>query len=178
MKKRMGVLTRYLATLLTALSIMVLAACTAELQLEPEAALTPSGVGPAQTERPATVSPAPSPTPTSDPRPAATPAEQQAAPSSAAEFQLPAGEEPGWVYHGKEDPLPAIAFSPAGDTMATGHRDGRVLLWDVSTGQQLQELDRQVSAPSLGEITALAFARMVRCWRRPNPTGAGSTSGR
>lgn len=144
-------------TTLLILALLVVA-CTPEQLPEPEAALTASGGEPAQTERTANPSPEPSPTTMSSPVPAATPAEQQAAPSSAAELQLPAGEEPGSLYHGKEDPLPAIAFSPAGDTLATGHRDGRVLLWDVSTGQQLQELDRPVSAPSLGEITALAFS--------------------
>ncbi|MDT8307043.1 MAG: hypothetical protein RRC07_14020 [Anaerolineae bacterium] len=144
---------------LTALLILALlvVACTPEQLPEPETALTSSGGEPAQTERTANTSPEPSPTTMRSPVPAATQTDQPV-PSSAPEFQLPAGQEPGSLYHGKEDPLPAIAFSPSGDTLATGHRDGRVLLWDVSTGQRLQELDRPVSAPSLGEITALAFS--------------------
>lgn len=93
------------------------------------------------------------------PDPAATPsAERPATPAGVSDFQLPAGREPGWLYHGTEDPLPSFAFSPSGDALATGHRDGRVLLWDTGTGELRQALDRPVSAPSLGEITALAFS--------------------
>ncbi len=93
------------------------------------------------------------------PAPSATPSpEQPATTAGALGFRLPEGQEPGWLYHGTEGPLPAIAFSPAGDTLATGHRDGRVLLWELNTGALLQALDRRVSAPSLGEITALAFS--------------------
>jgi len=48
----------------------------------------------------------------------------------------------------------SAAFSPDGATLATGSRDGSILLWDIGTG-------RPLGAPLAGEggwITALAYA--------------------
>jgi WD40 repeat protein len=136
--------------------ISILTLFLASCQTQPLPTATSAGVVlPAGTEE-RTI--APPPTTTTEQVSTATSSEQRAAPSSTAEFQRPQGHEPGWLNHGTEDPLPPIDFSSEGDTLATGHRDGRVLLWDISTGRQLQALDRPVSAPSLGEITALAFS--------------------
>lgn len=76
--------------------------------------------------------------------------------STAASFQLPENGNSGWLEHGMDD-LPEIAFSPDGGILATGHWSGKVLLWDMTTGQLL----RTLKSPPRGtgaEITALDFS--------------------
>ncbi|MFN3653476.1 MAG: WD40 repeat domain-containing protein [Armatimonadota bacterium] len=41
---------------------------------------------------------------------------------------------------GHESGVDALAFSPCGKLLATGDRDGRILLWDVPTGELLLQL--------------------------------------
>jgi len=151
-------------TQLTALMILMLmwAACTPPPAPEPESAVAPVAGENGEVEAvpiSATVSPTPSATVEAIPAPSATPPpESPATTAGISGFQLPEGQEPGWLYHLTDDPHPRVTFSPTENVLATGHRDGRVLLWDLDTGRQLQALDRPVSAPSSGEITALAFS--------------------
>lgn len=151
---------------LTFLMILALlwAACTTAPAPEPDTAATPVDGESDEVEAGAlveTASPTTLFTPTVEaiPAPSATPSTELPATSAGTpNFRLPQGQEPGWLEHGAEDPLPQVAFSPTENILATGHRDGRVLLWDPDTGRQLRALDRPVSAPSSGEITALAFS--------------------
>jgi WD40 repeat protein/DNA-binding SARP family transcriptional activator len=59
------------------------------------------------------------------------------------------------AYHdGSYTPRYKLALSPSGKTLATGAFDGRLRLWDVSTGEKLQ--DRL--GPEHGLIDAIAFS--------------------
>ena len=57
--------------------------------------------------------------------------------------------EVGMITHGAS----TIAFSPDGRTLASGHRDRTIYLWDVSTQQQIGSL----TLPSKG-VTALTYS--------------------
>jgi hypothetical protein len=50
-------------------------------------------------------------------------------------------------------PLAAISFAPDGKTIASGHVDGTVTLWDVATGKELTTLDGHEA-----QVTTLAFS--------------------
>ncbi|MCI0703093.1 MAG: WD40 repeat domain-containing protein [Planctomycetia bacterium] len=78
-----------------------------------------------------------------------------------------AGEQPAWVT--------AIAFSADGRTVATGHDDGMLRMWDVSTQKMLGEIQAHPATPKKA-VSAISFApkgefiatagedRTVRVW--------------
>lgn len=68
----------------------------------------------------------------------------------------PAPEEPLkiTVVHKIETPSPAlaVAFTPDGSKLASGHEDKKLRLWDVESGKLIREL------PADGSVEAIAFA--------------------
>ncbi len=53
---------------------------------------------------------------------------------------------------GSTDYISGAAFSPAGDVLATYHRNGDIILWDVATGAEIRRFD---SIPNSGDIAFL-----------------------
>src|SRR4029453_10988220 len=49
-----------------------------------------------------------------------------------------------------------VAYSPDGSVLASGHEDGRVLLWDAETGTQIAMLDP--ASDRLPSVNDLAFS--------------------
>jgi len=85
-------------------------------------------------------------------------------------------EQPSWVT--------ALAFSPSASQVATGHDDGAVRLWDVSTKQLVREIKahpRPVSALAFNfEGTRLASAaedKLIRLWELSTGKLSGTLSG-
>jgi WD40 repeat protein len=70
----------------------------------------------------------------------------------------------------------ALTFSPDGKTLATGHSDWRVVLWDALTGQERATLIGHsesidaVSFPADGQtLISLGSEGTVRRWRSGGP---------
>jgi WD40 repeat protein len=79
-----------------------------------------------------------------------------------------AGREPeGTFLQGGTEGVTCLACSPDGATLATGHEDGTVKLWDAHTGQPRGSLTGHE-----GRVNALAFAP---CRRRLASAGADGT---
>lgn len=53
---------------------------------------------------------------------------------------------------GSTDYISDVAFAPSGDVLATYHRNGDIILWDVATGEEIRRFD---SIPNSGEIAFL-----------------------
>lgn len=68
------------------------------------------------------------------------------------ELELPPGVRLLWALDGHQGHVKGIAFDPAGRTLASGGEDGRVLLWDLQSGELLGALGQIGSA-----ILSLAF---------------------
>jgi WD40 repeat protein len=69
---------------------------------------------------------------------------------------------PGTLNPAKSDPILAVTFSPDGRWIASGCMSGRILLWDATSGQQVQALAgyRSVYSPedSLFSPVRIAFS--------------------
>jgi len=50
-------------------------------------------------------------------------------------WRLPDLKLPTAVLEGGQGPVAAIAFSPSGRLLASGHRNGSVLIWEISAGE-------------------------------------------
>ncbi len=61
------------------------------------------------------------------------------------------------VLGGHTNSIMGMAFSPSGRVLATGGRDGAVVLWDVATGRQLRRLVDDRDPPD--SIMLVAFSR-------------------
>ncbi|MYI94302.1 hypothetical protein F4083_08270 [Candidatus Poribacteria bacterium] len=57
------------------------------------------------------------------------------------------------IYTGHTDWVGSVAFSPDGNTLASGSSDRTVRLWDANTGEHLQTLERHQ-----GGIGSVAFS--------------------
>lgn len=81
----------------------------------------------------------------------------------------PPGEASRWLQS-KADIL-SLAFSPSGDKIVTGGKNGAVLLWDAATGRLLHTLSsnenptvRTVAFSSTGELVAAPRGGAIRVW--------------
>ncbi len=87
----------------------------------------------------------------------------------------PLGERDGTVWD--------LAFAPDGRELASTGSDGKVRLWQVKTGRQLQVLElggtgRALAYSPTGDLLAAAgLDRRIRLWRRPRLQAAGTLSG-
>jgi WD40 repeat protein len=68
-------------------------------------------------------------------------------------WNLATGSEDRKPWTGARTSVKTVAFSTDGRTLATGHKDGMVKLWDVETGEEKVRL-RQRTSPVIG----LAFS--------------------
>ncbi|WP_414567827.1 WD40 repeat domain-containing protein [Nostoc sp. CCY 9925] len=59
---------------------------------------------------------------------------------------------------GHNDPINSVAFSPDGQTLASGSRDGSVKLWDVQSGKELLTLSNQSDDGFCDPVTCVAFS--------------------
>lgn len=71
--------------------------------------------------------------------------------------ELPSGVKLVRTIEGHEGIIFSIAFDPAGQTLASGSDDGKVKLWDVTSGELLRTLDGHE-----GAIYSVAFDPMGR----------------
>src|SRR5262249_43728092 len=67
-------------------------------------------------------------------------------------YDVTTGKESGDALTGQKDEVTAAAFAPDGRTLATGHPDGLVRLWDVATRQEKADF-----RPRDGRVLALTF---------------------
>jgi WD40 repeat protein len=67
-------------------------------------------------------------------------------------YDVTTGTECGEALTGQKDEVTAAAFTPDGRTLATGHPDGLVRLWDLSTRQEKADF-----RPRDGRVLALTF---------------------
>lgn len=75
-------------------------------------------------------------------------------------WDLAHGETTGTVLRASESAVMTLAFSPDRRTLAAGYASGRIILWDLITGQGNPAL-----AGGLGEIHSVAFSPNGRCRR-------------
>lgn len=61
------------------------------------------------------------------------------------------------VQTGNTSHINAVAFSPDGNMLASGHSDNTVKLWDVSSGKELKTLSSGKD-PTLGSVSSVAFS--------------------
>jgi WD40 repeat protein len=59
---------------------------------------------------------------------------------------------------GHNDPINSVAFSPDGQTLASGSQDGSVKLWDVKSGKELLTLSEQSDDCLPDKVTSVAFS--------------------
>lgn len=59
---------------------------------------------------------------------------------------------------GHNDPVNSVAFSPDGQLLASGSKNGNVKLWDVNSGKEMSTLSEQNNGDFSSEITSLAFS--------------------
>ncbi|WP_373525838.1 WD40 repeat domain-containing protein [Nostoc sp.] len=59
---------------------------------------------------------------------------------------------------GHNDQINSVAFSPDGQTLASGSQDGSVKLWDVKSGKELLTVSEQSDNGSLSKVTSVAFS--------------------
>jgi hypothetical protein len=62
-------------------------------------------------------------------------------------------QRPLGMRTGHPDHVCSVAFTPDGHTLASGHRDGTVVFWDVRTGEPLRTLEGHT-----GRVLSVAFA--------------------
>ncbi len=90
------------------------------------------------------------------------------------DFHLPRdADEVGWLTHGR-GAVESLAFSPDGRILATGHNNGDIILWEMSTGKELQllthpqsqsgGLDLAFNADGSLLAVAEAFVGQVTLW--------------
>jgi WD40 repeat protein len=60
------------------------------------------------------------------------------------------GEQPAWIT--------AIAFTPDGSAVATGHDDGKVRFWDVAARKCLGDIQTHPASPARLPVSALSFS--------------------
>jgi len=62
------------------------------------------------------------------------------------------------VLDGHSDLVYSVAFSPDGQLLASGSKDGNVKLWNVKSGKETLPLPEQSNGDSRAEITSVAFS--------------------
>ena len=62
------------------------------------------------------------------------------------------------VLDGHEEQVNSVAFSPNGQILASGSKDGNVKLWDVNSGKEILTLLPQENKDLTSEITSVAFS--------------------
>ncbi|WP_354670923.1 hypothetical protein [Actinomadura sp. DC4] len=64
---------------------------------------------------------------------------------------------------GRARKLASVAWSPAGDLIATGHTDQVIRVWDAATGEAVLTLTGHLAVRSIG-YRAMPVAWAVRIW--------------
>ena len=59
---------------------------------------------------------------------------------------------------GHNDCVKSVAFSPDGQILASGSKDGSVKLWDANSGKEIQTLSVENDRDGSNEITSVAFS--------------------
>ena len=72
---------------------------------------------------------------------------------------------------GHSDPVNSVTFSPDGQILASGSKNGSVKLWDVNSGKEMLTISEQSNGDSLSEITSVAFSSDGRLLASSNMGG-------
>lgn len=62
------------------------------------------------------------------------------------------------ILDGHSDLVRSVAFSPSGQILASGSKDGSVKLWDINSGKEILTLSKGNDKDSFSEITSVAFS--------------------